>query len=139
MKTKKLPRYELTSMKIGELAKKAGVTTRTMRYYEEVGLLPPPHRNANGYRTYTENHLNGMKMIRRAKRLGFSLKELKELAGIRHQNPENEDQMILRAKEIIEAHLASTYKKMKDMKDHIFLLESEIDRLNLLLQDSSQK
>ncbi|MFO7965564.1 MAG: MerR family transcriptional regulator [Desulfobacterales bacterium] len=138
MKTRKLPQHEFTSMTIGELAKKAGVTTRTIRYYEEVGLLPPPHRNTNGYRTYTENHLNGTKMIRRAKRLGFSLKELKELAGIRHQNPENEDQMILRAKEIIQTNLTSAYQKMKDLKDHIYLLESEIERLTLLLQNSRQ-
>lgn len=139
MKARKIPQHESASMTIGELAKKTGVTTRTIRYYEEVGLLPPPHRTTNGYRAYDQNHLNGMKMIRRAKRLGFSLKELKELAGIRLQHPENEKQMILRAKEIIETHLASTYKKMKDMKDHIFLLESEIDRLNYLLQDSSRK
>jgi len=63
------------------------------------------------------------------------LKELKELLKIRLQDPENEKQMILRSIEIIKANLKSTYKKMKDMKDHISLLESEIKRLEVMLQD----
>ena len=125
-------------MTVGELAKKAGVTPRTIRYYEEVGLLPSFQRTENGYRTYTDNYINGVRMIRRAKRLGFSLKDLKELLEIRLQYSENEKQMIFRAIEIIKAHLESTYKKMKDMKDHISLLESEIKRLEVVLQDLSK-
>ena len=135
MQKKKKSISKSKKITVGELAKKAGVTPRTIRYYEEVGLLPPLERTSNGYRTYTDNYINGVKMIRRAKRLGFSLKELKELLKIRLQYPENEKQMILRSIESIKANLKSTYKKMKDMKDHISLLESEIKRLEVMLQD----
>ncbi len=46
-------------MRIGELAAKAGITTKTLRYYEETGLLPPPERAANGYRDYGQSALTG--------------------------------------------------------------------------------
>ncbi len=133
------PSSETKGMTIGELAKKAGVTPRTIRYYEEVGLLPQLERTANGYRTYTEHYLFGVRQIRRAKRLGFSLKEIKELSGIRVQHPENESEMIFRAIEIVKAHLNATYKKIKDIKDHINLLENEIKRLADLLKNASGK
>jgi DNA-binding transcriptional MerR regulator len=135
MKIDRKPPPERKNMTVGELAKKAGVTPRTIRYYEEVGLLPQLKRTSNGYRTYTEKYLFGVRQIRRAKRLGFSLKEIKELSGIRLENPENESEMILRAIEIVKAHLNSTYNKMKDIKDHIDLLENEIKRLEEILKN----
>jgi MerR family transcriptional regulator, copper efflux regulator len=137
MKTNRNPISDPKNMTVGELAKKAGVTPRTIRYYEEVGLLPQLERTSNGYRTYTEKHLFGVRQIRRAKRLGFSLNEIKELSGIRLQNPENEAEMVLRAIEIVKAHLNSTHKKMKDMKDHISLLENEVKRLEDILKNVS--
>jgi MerR family transcriptional regulator, copper efflux regulator len=133
------PSSETKAMTVGELAKKAGVTPRTIRYYEEVGLLPQLKRTANGYRTYTEKYLSGVRQIQRAKRLGFSLKEIKELSGIRIQQPENESEMIFRAIEIVKAHLSATHKKMKDIKDHIDLLENEIQRLTDILKNVSGK
>jgi DNA-binding transcriptional MerR regulator len=135
MKIDRKPPSEPKNMTVGELAKKAGVTPRTIRYYEEVGLLPQLERTSNGYRTYTEKYLFGVRQIRRAKRLGFSLKEIKELSGIRLENPENESEMILRAIEIVTTHLNSTYNKMKDIKDHIDLLENEIKRLEEILKN----
>ena len=59
------------------------------------------------------------------------------MSDIRLQNPENEAEMILRAIEIVKNHLNSTYKKMKDRKDHISLLENEIKRLEDILKNVS--
>jgi DNA-binding transcriptional MerR regulator len=62
----------------GELSKRTGVSTATIRYYEENNILPPPKRSSNGYRVYTEDYLIKIKFIKSAKSLGYSLKEIRE-------------------------------------------------------------
>lgn len=64
---------------IGDLAKRSGVSTPTIRYYEEIGLLPKPHRSAAGYRRYSENAVDDLHFIRKAQALGFSLEEVGEI------------------------------------------------------------
>ena len=60
-------------MRIGQLAQLVGVETQTIRFYEQQGLLPPPDRQDNGYRVYTEKHGEGLAFIRRCRILGLSL------------------------------------------------------------------
>ena len=69
-------------LKIGELAKRSGVTTKTIRYYELLGLLPDPQRTDSGYRLYGEADVERLVFIRRAKELGFSLSDIKEVLEI---------------------------------------------------------
>ncbi len=64
---------------IGELARRAGVRVDTVRYYERHGLVTPLGRRASGYRRYGELQLARLRFIRRAKALGFSLDEIREL------------------------------------------------------------
>ena len=64
---------------IGELARAAGVSAPTVRYYEEVGLLPPSSRTSGGYRRYTDAALHELRFIRKAQGLGFSLDEIREI------------------------------------------------------------
>ncbi len=66
-------------MKIGELAQRADVGIDTVRYYERQGLLPPPRRQASGYRCYSLEDVERLRFIRRAKGLGFTLVEIREL------------------------------------------------------------
>ena len=66
-------------LKIGELARKAGVNIQTIRYYERCGILHPVSKTESGYRLYEENELKRLKFILHAKELGFTLKEIKEL------------------------------------------------------------
>jgi len=66
-------------MKIGELAREAGVAIDTVRYYERQQLLPPPQRTASGYRQYVDEDVARLRFIRRAKALGFTLDEIREL------------------------------------------------------------
>jgi len=70
-------------MKIGELAKRLGLNPKTLRYWEEIGLLPPPGRNASGYRTYTEEHLKLCEFILKAKSVGFKLEDIKEIISLK--------------------------------------------------------
>jgi MerR family transcriptional regulator, copper efflux regulator len=67
---------------IGKLAKLAGVNIDTVRYYERNGLLAPSARLASGYRRYGDVELARLRFIRRAQKLGFSLKEINSLLGL---------------------------------------------------------
>ena len=66
-------------MQIGELAQQAGVTVQTVRFYERRRLLPEPARSDSGYRSYGPEELKRLQFIRQAKRLGFSLHEIREI------------------------------------------------------------
>ncbi len=66
---------------IGQLAKRAGVSTSMLRFYEREGLLARPARSASGYRLYPANALQTLTFIHRAQRLGFSLGDIRMLAG----------------------------------------------------------
>jgi MerR family copper efflux transcriptional regulator len=68
-----------SSMKIGELARRCDVNIDTIRYYERQGLLPLPDRQASGYRHYQIPDIARLQFVRRAKTLGFSLEEIREL------------------------------------------------------------
>jgi MerR family transcriptional regulator, copper efflux regulator len=70
-------------MKIGELAERAGVNVQTVRYYERRDLLPEPERTASGYREYGEADVRRLHFILRAKALGFTLSEIRDLLDLR--------------------------------------------------------
>ena len=64
---------------IGQLAKVVGVTPKTIRYYESVGVLPPPSRNDARYRMYSEIDVRRLELVRRARALDMGLPEIREL------------------------------------------------------------
>jgi DNA-binding transcriptional MerR regulator len=68
---------ELSEMNISELSKQSGLSTATIRYYEQIKLLPKAKRKANGYREYSENDLKQLYLIQQAQQVGFSLTEIK--------------------------------------------------------------
>lgn len=70
------------SLRIGELAAEAGVNPKTIRYYEEIGLLPAPERSPSGYRQYREQDRERLAFIRRAKHLGLSLDEIRGILEV---------------------------------------------------------
>src|SRR5580704_9604607 len=72
-------RVEAALLSIGKVARRAGVGVETIRFYERLGLLAAPIRKDSGYRLYPEHVLGRIRFIKRAKELGFSLKEIKEL------------------------------------------------------------
>lgn len=71
-----------SSLTIGTVAKRAGVPIDTIRYYEREGLLPEPLRRASGYRSYGEGTVAQLRFIRRAKALGFTLEEIRDLLAL---------------------------------------------------------
>jgi len=73
----------MSGLKVGEVAKQAGVNLQTIRYYERRGLLPKPPRTGSNYRAYPEDAVLRVRFIKRAQELGFTLKEIKELLSLR--------------------------------------------------------
>lgn len=72
-------------MLIGELGDRLGVNPKTIRYYEEIGLLPEPARNNSGYRVYGEQDVERLAFVLRAKALDFSLEEIGEILALRER------------------------------------------------------
>ena len=70
---------ELPSMHIGELAERTGLSLRTIRHYDEIGLLKPSGRTEGGFRLYSTDDLSRVMLIRRMKPLGFPLEDMAEL------------------------------------------------------------
>lgn len=66
-------------MNIGNIAKQSGVPVKTIRYYEEIGLIPPAVRAENGYRRYAATDVETLRFIHRARRLGFPVKDVGNL------------------------------------------------------------
>lgn len=70
-------------MRIGELAEASGTTTKTLRFYEQAGLLPAPDRTASGYRDYAPETLARLDFIRRSRTAGLTLAQIREVLDIR--------------------------------------------------------
>lgn len=75
----------MTALRIGQVAKEAGVTVETVRFYESRALIPEPPRSNAGYRLYTADDVKRVRFIQRAKELGFSLKDIQSLLALRNE------------------------------------------------------
>ncbi|HDS30491.1 MAG TPA: MerR family transcriptional regulator [Firmicutes bacterium] len=76
---------EKNFLTIGEAAKSAGIGVETVRFYERQGLIDDPPRSDSGYRLYPEEIIHRLRFIRRAKELGFSLREIRELISLKYE------------------------------------------------------
>jgi DNA-binding transcriptional MerR regulator len=72
-------------MRIGELAERAGVSAKAIRYYEQLGILAPPARTPSGYRAYDETVLGRLGFVRAAQALGLSLAEIRQVVAFRDE------------------------------------------------------
>ncbi|HEY9609964.1 MerR family transcriptional regulator [Allocoleopsis sp.] len=120
-------------MRIGELAEKAGVTPRTIRYYENLGLLKPSEREGKGFRYYTEAELARLHKIDALQSLGLSLEEIGSILDLFFAEP-----TMLRGKqkllEILIAYLKETDEKLEfltqfrsELQHHIAKIQEWID------------
>ncbi|EME3971772.1 Zn(2+)-responsive transcriptional regulator [Vibrio fluvialis] len=97
---------------IGELAKRCGVSTDTLRFYEKNALISPAGRSDSGYRLYDEENQKQVSFILKAKELGLSLEEIKELLGIRLEATEHS---CAEVKSITSAKLALIDEKISEL------------------------
>ena len=71
---------------IGQISQKTGVSPETIRYYERIALLPPPHRADNGYRQYDDADVERLQFIRHSRMFDFGLDEIQEILAFRDRN-----------------------------------------------------
>ena len=70
-------------MRIGELAEQAGISTKAIRYYEQIGILTPPARTASGYRTYDQAAIGRLSFVRAAQAVGLTLGDIRQIIAFR--------------------------------------------------------
>jgi len=120
---------------IGEIAQIVGMTTRTIRYYEEIGLLNSIKRLEGGKRIYTDDDIRRLKFINRLKVLGLSLNDMKELENV-YQVSKSNRAALLKLLDILDKHLKEIEHRINslnklsveinDYKKHIEKRLSEI-------------
>lgn len=111
-------------MRISEAAQASGCHLETIRYYERVGLMPPPSRTSSGYRVYTVEEVNRLRFISRARELGFSLEEIRSLLRL------NDDPKMSCAEvdQIARAHLSDVQQKMDELQRMATELQQVVTR-----------
>ncbi len=72
-------------MQIGDVAERTGLSLRTIRHYEEVGLLPEARRSPGGFRLYTDDAVARLQLIKQMKPLDFTLEQMREILDVRHR------------------------------------------------------
>ena len=99
-------------MNIGEVAQRSGLPAKTIRYYEEIGLVAPP-RDANGYRAFRESDAHKLAFLGRARALGFSIEDCRTLLALY----EDEARASAEVKDIAEQHLERIDGKIAELKE----------------------
>lgn len=109
---------------IGQLSKSTGVKVPTIRYYEEIGLLPQPGRNAGNQRRYGQEGMDALGFIKHARDLGFSLEDIKALMGLDGQLGED----CAEADRIARSQLANVRDRIRKLEQ----LATELERISHL-------
>lgn len=108
-------------MKIGELSRATGAKVETIRFYERLGLLAAPARTTGNYRAYELAHLARLSFIRRARDLGFTLDQVRDLLDL----ADDRDRSCMGVDAIATSHLAAIDRKISDLQ----ALRDELDRV----------
>jgi len=109
------------TLTIGQLARATGTKVETIRFYEKTGLLPAPARTEGNYRAYTDGHLGRLSFVRRARDLGFSLDQVRELLDL----ADDRSRSCAAIDAIASAHRAEVERKIRDLQ----ALKAELDSL----------
>jgi MerR family transcriptional regulator, copper efflux regulator len=108
-------------MKIGEAARRSGVPPKTIRYYEQRGVLPEPRRAANGYRDYDQTVVRRLGFVRRAQATGLTLAEIRSIVDVR----ENGDPPCGHVRALIDLRAAEIDRHIDELR----VLRGELTRL----------
>ena len=109
----------MESMNIGQAATASGVSAKMIRHYEEVGLVRPPKRSASNYRTYSGNDVHVLRFIKRARTLGFSMTDIKQLLALW----QNKSRPSASVKKIAGSHIAELKRKIAETQSRVVALE----------------
>ena len=100
-------------LRIGELAAELGLNPKTIRYYEEIGLLPAPRRSPAGYRLYDDADRERLRFIGKAKAIGFTLEEIGEILALRRTGEQPCGHVV----ELLDHKLAAVDRQLRALMD----------------------
>lgn len=106
---------------IGQLARQTGTKAETIRYYEKIGLLQPPLRSDGNYRYYSAQDQRRLSFVRRARELGFSIEQIRELIALGEQR-EHECSSV---DDVVRAHITDIARRIRDLQ----ALQGELERM----------
>ncbi|QQG29694.1 Cu(I)-responsive transcriptional regulator [Pectobacterium carotovorum] len=111
-------------MNISDVAKKTGLSSKTIRFYEEKELLTTPLRSENGYRSYDDHHVEELTLLRQARQVGFNLDECRELVTLFNDPLRRSSDVkarTLQKVQEIEMHI----EELKAMREHLLALAEQ--------------
>jgi len=123
-----LKKEEKKLLKIGDLAKSGGVTVRTVRYYEELGLLKPSEITEGGFRLFTEHDIKKLQFIKRFKELEFPLEEIKRLLETAGKGKDKQ-QKISGSSNLLQKQLAEVENRIGEFEN---LKENILEAMSML-------
>lgn len=118
-----------TTMHIGAVAERTGLSLRTLRHYDEVGLLTPSGRTDGGFRLYTEADVERLLLIRRMKPLGFTLEEMADLLTIVDEMRHAPDAAAATVSQRLSAYITAAETRRADLADKLAMADEFIDLL----------
>lgn len=121
-------------MRIGELADAVGVNPKTIRYYEDIGLLPAPARTSGGDRTYDHADVERLAFVRRAQQLELTLDEIREILALRERHQRPCDYVL----SVAQQHLAELDDRLAQMQRARDELRALVDGAERLPADSGR-
>ena len=106
-------------MQIGDAAEASGISAKMIRYYEEIGLIPPPKRRDSGYRIYEETDVHRLRFVQRARELGFPVERIRELLQLWNdrKRPSRE------VKRVALEHIADMNEQIRRMRELVGTLK----------------
>ncbi len=110
---------ETSSLNIGAAARASGVSTKMIRHYESIGLLPKVARSFGNYRVYSPSDVHVLRFIRRARTLGFSMQDIKQLVGLWR----NKGRSSAAVNKIAGKHVAELRRKLAELESMVKTLE----------------
>ena len=125
-------------MRMGDLTERAGVTARTVRYYESIGLIPAGEREGNGQHYYTEETVARLSKIDQLKMLGLSLDEIRDVIDLYFTDPTHV-QPKLKVLALLHQHLNETDEKIGALQQFRDDLQAHIDRFEMWLEAQKQE
>jgi len=119
----------------GQLAQRAQINLETVRFYEQEGLLSPPSRTASGYRIFEESAVNRLAFVKRAKTLGFSLEEIRELLVIHDEHAD----ACVEVRDLVQNKLVIVRDKKAELEKLEAQLSSALRKCNQALKQQQSK
>ncbi|MEU5721776.1 MULTISPECIES: MerR family transcriptional regulator [unclassified Micromonospora] len=111
------------SLTVGEAAERVGLTTYTLRWYEQEGLVAPVGRDSAGRRRYTESDVNWLLLLTRLRRTGMPVRDMRRYAELARQG----DRTLGARRALFEAHRARVLARMAELEEDLRVLDYKID------------